>query len=207
MRQLALAIPFVLGSLGTRAAAVPLGDAIARALVAIAPARAPARLTAPDPALDAEPDGTPEPERTTDPGAGRAPRRVASRLTRASRASLADTEVEDAAKGAPTPTPKGTIVIPPAAVTRALERKDVGATNAKGPDGAPIGARLRGVGKYGVGLRDGDIVISVQGTRTRTVEAMVQTAVAAATGGATRITGTILRGDSTYDVVLSVPRQ
>jgi hypothetical protein len=205
MRQLALAIPFVLGSLGTRAAALPLGDAIARALVAIAPA--PARVTAPDPTLDAEPESTPEPERTIDPGAGRAPRRVASRLTRASRASLADAVVEDAAKGAPSPQPKGTIVIPPAAVTRALERKDVGATNAKGPDGAPIGARLRGVGKYGVGLRDGDIVISVQGTRTRSVEAMVQTAVAAATGGATRITGTILRGESTYDVVLSVPRQ
>jgi predicted amino acid-binding ACT domain protein len=50
-------------------------------------------------------------------------------------------------------------------------------------------------------------VVTVAGTRTPTVAAMVSAAMAAATSGATRISGRIMRGDATYAVVLELPKQ
>jgi S1-C subfamily serine protease len=102
--------------------------------------------------------------------------------------------------------PKATIFVPAALVARALERRDVGATNATTPDGAQLGARLVGVSKYRTGLRDGDVVVSVAGTRTPTVRAMTTAALQAAGGVAPRISGRILRGDTTMTVVLELPR-
>ncbi|AKU97998.1 hypothetical protein AKJ09_04662 [Labilithrix luteola] len=100
----------------------------------------------------------------------------------------------------------GTIAVPATLVARALERKDVGATNATAADGTPLGARLRGVGKYRAGLRDGDVVVMVEGVATPTVEAMVMQAMRAASAGVTRLSGRIRRGEATYDVVLELPR-
>jgi hypothetical protein len=101
--------------------------------------------------------------------------------------------------------PKATIGVPAAAVTRALEKHDVGATNASAPDGSPLGARLTGVSRYRTGLRDGDVVVSVAGARTTTVDAMIGAAMAAASAGATRISGRIVRGTAVYAVVIELP--
>jgi hypothetical protein len=165
------------------------------------------------------------------PGLGMpAPRRVASRGTatrhREGAASLvASVGNGDGAEGAPTlakeksdggadggrgpsltDAPKATIVVPALLVAKAMERRDVGATNATAPDGSPLGARLAGVSKYRAGLRDGDVVVSVAGARTPTVEAMIGAAMAAASSGAGRISGRIVRGDATFAVVLELPK-
>jgi hypothetical protein len=99
--------------------------------------------------------------------------------------------------------PKGTIVVPANVVARAIQQRDITATNATKPDGA----KLAGVGKYGVGLKDGDVVVSVNGTRTPNVGAMVAAGLGAAQAGASKISGKIVRGDATYAVVLELPRQ
>ena len=137
------------------------------------------------------------------------PRRTASR-TPVPRRETIDEAKDGGSDGGRAPSasdaPRSTIVVPASVVTRALERRDVAATNVTTPDGAPLGARLAGVGKYKTGLRDGDVVVTVAGTRTPTVEAMVSAAMAAASSGATRISGRILRGDATYAVVLELPK-
>jgi hypothetical protein len=233
MRHFALAIPFLLGAFGMRAAVVPVGDSIAAALVAVAPS-----LPHAGPHVEANETGemaatgetgatgeagetaqdTLEPAAGSGAGGGggegyAVPRLVSRRL--ASRGAPGRRHLDASAVvavGVEAPTPaldapvKGTIVIPASAVKKAIERKDVGATSAKGPDGAPLGARLTGVGKYGLGLRDGDVVVAVQGTRTPTVQAMVGAAMGAASGGATRLSGRILRGGVAYAVVLEIPR-
>jgi hypothetical protein len=98
---------------------------------------------------------------------------------------------------------KGTIVVPANVVARAIQQRDITATNATKPDGA----KLAGVGKYGVGLKDGDVVVSVNGTRTPNVGAMVAAGLGAAQAGASKISGKIVRGEATYAVVLELPRQ
>lgn len=124
--------------------------------------------------------------------------------------TLAKEKSDGGADGARGPSltdpPKATIVVPVAIVTKAMERRDVGATNATAPDGSPLGARLAGVSKYRAGLRDGDVVVSVAGARTPTVEAMIGAAMAAASSGAGRISGRIVRGDATFAVVLELPK-
>jgi hypothetical protein len=115
------------------------------------------------------------------------------------------TRVEGAPVVSPAEAPKGTLVVPASAVTRALARRDVGATNALAPDGSPLGARLAGVSRYRTGLRDGDVVISVGGTRTPNVAAMVAAGMGAASGNASRITGRIVRPEGTYAVVIELP--
>jgi S1-C subfamily serine protease len=97
-------------------------------------------------------------------------------------------------------------VVPAAAVAKALEKRDVSASNAEAPDGTPLGVRLAGVSRYRTGLRDGDVIIAVGGTRTPNVQAMVSAGMAAATSGATRISGRIMRGETTFTVVLELPK-
>ncbi|GAC1522191.1 MAG: hypothetical protein NVS3B10_22610 [Polyangiales bacterium] len=135
---------------------------------------------------------------------------MASRTAPPRRESIEDARDggADGGHGPPvTDAPTSTIFVPASVVTRALERRDVVATNATARDGAPLGARLGGVGKYETGLRDGDVVVMVAGTRTPTVDAMVSAAMAVATSGAPRISGRILRGAATYAVVLELPKQ
>ena len=189
-----LALPFLLGALALRFviafAIAPLGDAIASAAVCAVrtvpePTRAPALAVA---------DLPPAPRRETIDDARDAGAAGSSALDGGRAPSVSDA-------------PKTTIVVPAAVVTRALERRDVSATNATAADGAPLGARLAGVGKYKTGLRDGDVVVTVGGTRTPTVDAMISAAMAVATSGASRISGRIVRGDATIAVVLELPKK
>ncbi len=200
-RRVLLVVPFLLGALALRFAIAPLGDAIASGAVRALPepTRAPPLLAAPSAELaapSADVAGLPSaPVPDDEPSEPALPRRVAARTPAPRRETI-----DDARDG-------GIIVVPAAAVTRALERRDVRASNATAADGAPLGARLAGVGKYKTGLRDGDVVVTVGGTRTPTVDAMVSAAMAVATSGASRISGRILRGDATVAVVLELPKQ
>jgi hypothetical protein len=214
-RALALALPFLFGALSLRFAIAPLGDAIASAAARAVPEpQRPAASASPDiPALPPAPL-PPFPPAVELGGAGgeepALPRRIASRAPAPRRETIdeaRDAGTEGGRAASVSDAPKSTIVVPAAVVTRALERRDVSATNASAPDGAPLGARLAGVGKYKTGLRDGDVVVTVGGTRTPTVNAMVNAAMAVATSGATRISGRILRGDTIIAVVLELPKQ
>ena len=206
------------GAFALRLAVAPLGDAIATAVVRAAPELTPRAPSAQDVA-PLPPAPLPPPAADIDdapPPATVLPRRIASRSLAPRRENV--DEARDGGTGnsasadggrapAATDAPRSTIVVPAAVVTRALERRDVGATSVTTADGAPLGARLAGVAKYKTGLRDGDVVVTVAGTRTPTVEAMVSAAMAVATSGATRISGRIMRGDATYAVVLELPKQ
>jgi hypothetical protein len=210
-------LPFLLGAIALRLAIAPLGDALAKAAVRIAP-ELPAAPSS-EPAVASLPPA-PLPPAAAEEGVAVLPRRIAARApvphrgeTRETRETI-DEPRDGGTDGGRAPSagersdpPKSTIVVPASVVTRALERRDVAATNVTTADGAPLGARLAGVGKYKTGLRDGDVVVTVAGTRTPTVEAMVSAAMAAASNGAPRISGRILRGDATYTVVLELPRQ
>lgn len=225
-RRVALALPLLFGALSwcaLRLSIAPIGDAIARGLVRAVPSAASA---APQGTASArEPEGDPPASTVVAPipdptdeqleSVGALPRRVASRAPSPHRASVEDAgapaapvaEAELAPIGPPAAdAPKGTIFVPAALVSRALERRDVGAANAVTADGAQLGARLIGVSKYRTGLRDGDVVVSVAGTRTPNVSAMTTAALQAAGGVAPRISGRILRGDTTITVVLEIPR-
>jgi hypothetical protein len=213
-RARVLALPLALGALlfvTSRLAIAPLGDAIAGTLTVLVKPAPPSAAPA---AAVAEIDLGEQTEAYGPPVA--LPRRVASRATAPHRETIRGSggtssplidEGKDggARPAAPSDVPKGTIMVPASVVTRALEKRDVGATNAVAPDGAPLGARLAGVSKYRTGLRDGDVVVSVAGTRTPTVAAMVAVGMSAASG-ATRLSGQIRRGDATYAVVIELPK-
>ena len=217
----ALALPVLIGALSwcaLRLAVAPIGDAIAGGLVRAVPSAASAlpKSSVPETACEA-PSIAPIPDPTDEQleSVGALPRRVASRTSAPRRANADEGTLASAtaADVAPTPAappvgdaPKATIFVPAAVVARALERRDVGATNATTPAGAQLGARLVGVSKYRTGLRDGDVVVSVAGTRTPTVSAMTTAALQAAGGVAPRISGRILRGETTMTVVLELPR-
>lgn len=217
---IALVLPFIAGGLVLRGAVAPLGDSIARSLTravtfeAGAPNAHGTSIAHGTPITDnAALASTGGDEGVSATSGGGLPRRIASsRSGPPHRAAAAIEEAKDAgatdAGRAPSLTdpPKGTIVVPAAAVTRAIEKRNVAATNAVAPDGTPLGARLAGVSRHGTGLRDGDVVVSVNGTRTATVDAMVAAGLAAANGGATRIFGRIVRGDAVYAVVLELPK-
>jgi hypothetical protein len=224
-KRSALALPFLIaiGALAlswcaVRLAVAPLGDSIARRLARAVP---PAQSAAP-PSSAAEAESelsgsvAPIPDPTDEQleSVGALPRRVASRSPVARRAVL-DENAAAAAAGPDTvaapaapigDTPKANIFVPAAVVARALERRDVAAVNALAPDGSQLGARLAGVGKYRTGLRDGDVVVFVGGTRTPTVKAMISAAMQSATNGAPRLSGRVLRGDTTIAVVLELPK-
>jgi hypothetical protein len=122
-------------------------------------------------------------------------------------APAAQAEPKDAGADAkPSDGPKGTIVGPAAVVQRVIDKRDVSGTNAVAPDGTALGVRLVGVSKYKAGLRDGDIVVSVSGRKTPNVDAIVAAGILAASTGASRLSGRILRGTATYDVVLELPK-
>ena len=105
------------------------------------------------------------------------------------------------------PKSKGTIVVPAAVVAKAIEKRDISASNATTPDGKPAGAKVHGVSKYKTGLRDGDIIISVSGQRVDNTQSLVSAAMGQVMNGATKLTGKIRRGEEVWDVVLEIPQR
>jgi len=209
IRRGALVVPFVVGPFVVRLAIGPVSDAVAGAIMSVAPdpSGPVVEREAPD---EAE---TPSPPRDGhgENGEGEGRRRTARRSTGArahAPAAPSDTARADAGQAPSSPVdaaPKGTIVVPASAVANAIEKKDVGARTVRGPEGKPLGARIHGVSRHHTGLQDGDIVISVGGVRTVTTDAMVDAATKALGAGATKLSGRVLRGDDVWDVVLELP--
>jgi hypothetical protein len=186
-----LVAPFVLFPLVARLAVGPIGDALASAIGKMTPPPPAASAGANDPIDDGE-----EIPIFVEP-----PRRVARRTPIA--ASSAKRPAPDPDAGA---APKsGTIVVSAATVTKALEDKKARARDVLDRDGKPFGARIFGVSQYHAGLQDGDIVIEVGGVRVHSTSEMTQEGLKQA--GGTKITGKILRGEKTYDVVLELPQK
>lgn len=202
-RAITLALPFLVLAVLLRTTVAPIGDAIAARIARHAPRTSAEALPAPS----ALPTPLPEDPDREPPRA----RRTASRRRDAAHEPRdpGDHPSEAVARGDGGAEPvraKGTFFVPRSVVVRALERRDVGAVNAKGPDGTALGARLRGVSAYGTGLKDGDVVVYVEGTRTPNVDAMVGIAMRAAEAGASRLSGVVLRDGERFNVVLELPR-
>lgn len=188
---LGLVAPFILLPLVARLAVAPIGDALAAAAGKMAPPPAPATS-------DEEPDdeGLLFVEHRGSPSSKEAPRRVARWVPPAS----------SARRDAGAPQKGGTIVVGAGAVTKALEDKKVRTRDVVDADGKPFGVKLRGVSSYKTGLQDGDIIIEVGGVRVHSTNELTQEGLKQA-GGATKLTGKIVRGETTYDVVLELPQK
>ncbi|MBS2019923.1 MAG: hypothetical protein JST00_44075 [Deltaproteobacteria bacterium] len=201
-------MPFVVGPLLARLIVPPLGESIAKAALAISPSAAPSTSAAPDQDDDLRGDD-PAPA----PKERHRSRQASSRNHAAAKASSDAGATSDAGepksaapKGINVDAPsKGTITVPASTIAKAIEKKDVGATNVNDPDGKPLGARMHGVGKYKAGLRDGDVIVYVAGSRTENTQQMVDAATRALAAGATSLSGKILRDGDIYDVVLELP--
>ena len=192
-----LAVPLVVGAAGDH-----LGEELGRAMVV--PPRESGDLNPGAPTawlMSADPPRTKIAQASPDGG---------TRWSRVARGEHRDAGASDGGAEAGLPDllhgqASGTIVIPKNVVERAMRKKDVGAANAASPDGSPLGVRLGGVTRYLVGLRDGDVVVAVEGTRTLDVGAMVTAALGVAATGAAAVHGRVLRGDRIYEVTIEIP--
>lgn len=206
-----LLLPFVVGPLVARFLIVqPLGESIAKAALAISPSAAPSLSASPDQDDDLRGDDpAPAPkERHRSRQASSRNHAIAKAESSPDAGTSSDAgESKSAApKAINVDAPsKGTITVPASTIAKAIEKKDVGATNAKDPDGKPLGARMHGVGKYKAGLRDGDVIVYVAGSRTENTQQMMDAATRALAAGATSLSGKILRDGDIYDVVLELP--
>lgn len=187
-----LVAPFVILPLAARLMVGPIGDAIAVAVAKAAPAEAHVEDEGEEVPLFVERRGSSE-------SAIGAPRRVARWTAPAGSAKRPSPDAGPAAHG-------GTIVVSASVIAKAIEDKKASARDVVDADGKPFGAKLRGVGRYHAGLQDGDIVIEVGGVRVHSTSEMTEQGLKQAAGG-TKLTGKILRGETTYDVVLELPQK
>lgn len=213
LRRGALVIPFIVGPFVVRLAIGPVSDALAGAMIAVAPEE-PGAPSPSDPSVRDD-DGDDEARPAARDGHRDDIRGKGRRRGEGRRGAPVDAHPErdaaDAGKAPSAPSspsigaPKGTIVVPASIVTKAIEAKDVGARDARGADGKPLGARIHGVTRYHTGLLDGDIIIAVGGVRTETTAAMVDAATKSLGAGATKLNGQILRGENVWNVLLELP--
>lgn len=189
-RVIALVAPFILLPLGLRLAVGPVGDALASAIANAAPAPVVAEAAEPEDEglLFVEHRG---------PASKEAPRRVAR---------WAPPPASSAKRDGGAPLKGGTIVVGATTIAKALEDKKVRTRDVVDPDGKPFGVKIRGVSQYKTGLQDGDIIIEVGGVRVHSTTELTQEGLKQA-GSATKLTGKILRGETTYDVVLELPQK
>ncbi len=108
----------------------------------------------------------------------------------------------------PRPTPHvDSIDIPADRLAKLTEKqlRGVGASDAVDASGHAVGARLRGVGRLGVGLADGDVVSSIDGRATPTAAEATGAAMGAYASGEATVQATLLRGGRTVVVTVHVP--
>jgi hypothetical protein len=186
--------PFAVVAIGARLALPRVGDAMARKLsAAVAVARAAPSL-APAPssvATSASADGAPD-------GGDAVPKEAGV----SKQAKLGGRRI---AKGNPGASKPGVVVISAERVAAAIPQlRGIRATDATDA-GRAAGARLAGVGALGVGLADGDVVTSIGGRATPTVDDAMAAAMAAYASGASVVQGTVLRGGETIAVSVGIP--
>jgi hypothetical protein len=83
--------------------------------------------------------------------------------------------------------------------------RTIRARTTRGPDGRPAGARLTGVEGAGLGLHDGDVIVSVDGKPTPDDDSATDAALSAVARGATSLKATLTRGGHPFDVLLDLP--
>jgi hypothetical protein len=193
-------LPFVAALLASRGVVPKWGDWVGRHAGRAADAVTP-RPIPPPPQEIAPPSATSGPEPVApDPGWGA----LDGAATPASPGSrLASRAARDSGAQAPI----GPIRVPASAVQRAIDDggKNIRARTARGPDGKPIGVRLTGVSGAGVGLRDGDLVIAVDGAPAMDEDAATDAALAAVARGESVLRVRLLRGDQPMDIAVELP--
>jgi hypothetical protein len=198
----ALLLPFVLVVSVPRWAVPAYGDWIARRAASMASL---ARWLHPAPPSPPKiEDDVTDPERPPSrepPHAGS----VAAPRPQAAPVRAAHSRVEG---GAVAPSPAGgPIHVPAAAVQRAIDDdgKNIRGRTTRGPDGKPAGVRLTGVSSAGVGLRDGDVIVAVDGRPTMDEDSATDQALAVIARGESVLRCKLLRGDQTLDVTVDLP--
>jgi hypothetical protein len=87
----------------------------------------------------------------------------------------------------------------------ARQLRGISATDALDTSGHAFGARLHGIGGLGVGLTDGDVVTSIDGRATATVNDATAAAIAAYASGQAVAHATVQRGGRIVWVTVHIP--
>jgi hypothetical protein len=212
---LLLALPFV-AVLGAARWLVPwLGDKIARDVAEVvrvarpvsAPS-APSAASAPPPPVS--PDDVPGPSASpSSPSTGDASPSApaAGSSARASKHPAPATHATASAEAEGDAGPPKAIHIPAAAVQRAIDDagKNMLARTVRGPDGQPAGVRLTGVSGAGVGLRDGDRVVAIDGRATLDDDTATDVALGAIARGRSSLRVSLMRGDQPFEATVDLP--
>ena len=172
--------------LGARVAVPRVGDAMARRIASLT-AVIPAPVDSTDFATDTDPVPPPAEQPVADPPDP--DRHLGAR--------------HSSAKSAP----GGALDIPADRLAHltAKQLRSLRATDAVSADGRAIGARLYGVGALGVGLADGDVVTSIDGSATPDVTTATGAAMGAYASGEAVAHATVLRGGRTLQVTVHIP--
>jgi hypothetical protein len=79
------------------------------------------------------------------------------------------------------------------------------AKTARGADGRPAGIRLSGVSALGIGLRDGDMIVAVEGAPALDEDAATDLALSAVARGGSTLHATAMRGDRSFSITAELP--
>jgi hypothetical protein len=121
---------------------------------------------------------------------------------------LSPSALQDAGSTAGPAAPGAAVVyVPAATIRRALDdyAAHVRGRSTRPQDGEPPGVRLTGVSALGVGLRDGDIVTSIEGAPAPDAETATDTALAVIARGGTVLHATVQRGDQVIPLTADLP--
>ncbi|MDI1445790.1 hypothetical protein [Polyangium sp. 6x1] len=105
-----------------------------------------------------------------------------------------------------TPAPRGGIHVRADVVARAVQSGVVPSgvpVPASGP--RPAGIALQGVGGYGAGLRDGDVLTRISGAPATSTSVVIGAVAAALKQNAKVVTGEVWRGDQRLSVAVEIP--
>ena len=79
------------------------------------------------------------------------------------------------------------------------------AKTTRGTDGRPAGIRLSGVSALGIGLRDGDVIVAVEGEPALDEDAATDLALSAIARGRSTLHATAMRGDRPFPITAELP--
>jgi hypothetical protein len=105
------------------------------------------------------------------------------------------------------PPPPIAVRIPPATIQWAIDDRGahIHAKTLKGADGKPAGIRLSGVSGLKTGLRDGDVIVAVEGAPAMDEEAATDLALSAIARGSSTLHATAMRGDRSFPITAELP--
>ncbi len=116
-------------------------------------------------------------------------------------------ELDDAGTPDPSETTPLAVTIPAGVAQRAIDDQGahIHASTSLGADGKPGGIRLTGVSGLAVGLRDGDLLVSLEGEDVATDTAATDVALSAIARGRTRLQARALRGERPVAITVELP--